>query len=148
MAVYIIESEITDFLVRDIKEDPSCFTEFIDPYLLRCDNWYISTAKTFGVAEADIITYAGGQQYKVIELLRAFVYKEVLNDLYSINSDVDDDYYKKLGKYLKNFDALFNSLTREMITGEDPVVDVTPMTGQRITLATDMYPYLSTESEF
>ncbi len=138
MAVYIIENEITDFLITGVKDDASCFTEFIDVYLDRADNWYIDRAELFGVAEADIVTYAEGQKYKVVELLRVFVYIEALKDLYSINLISDDDYFKKLDEYRKDFDNLNNSLTREDIIGDLPIVNPIRRTGRKITLQADL----------
>jgi hypothetical protein len=148
MAVYTDESEITDLLIKNIKRDAGAFTTFINPYLLRADAWYIDRAEDFGIDEGDIITYAQGQKYKVKELLRYFVYIEVLKDLYSINQINDDDYFKKYSHYKKNFESLDNGLTFELVLGLEPKLNPIKITGRRITLQADLYDTTSSETRF
>lgn len=146
MAIYTDESEITDYLITSVKKND--FTNFINTYLLRGDSWFIDRCELLGVAEDDIVTYAEGQKYGVIQLLRVFVYIEALKDLYSINLITDDDYFKKLEEYRTEFEKLDNALTYEMVIGDLPVVNPIKRTGRRITLQTDLYNTTSNENRF
>ena len=146
MAIYTDESEITDILIKNIKRNPIDFTAFVDAYLLRADAWYIDRANTMGVSTDDIVTYAEGQKYNVVSLLRYFVYIEALKDLFSVNAINDDDYFRKLNYFKSEFSKYNDSLTVEEIKGEDPKINKIRLTAQKITLAADLYNTSTSEN--
>jgi len=146
MAIYIDESEITDYLIKGVKDESTEFTSFINTYLDRADEWYIERAEEMGVVETDIPTYSQGMKGSVKKLLRTFVYIEALTDLKSNGIVTTDDFNSKLGGegsygevgYLSDFENLNNSLTIEKILNIPPKnIDTISRTGLKITLEAD-----------
>ena len=140
MAVYTVKSEITDILIVNHIEDDVEWGNWLETYLLRADKWFIERAAELSVEESSIITYAQGQRYGVISLLRYWVYIEVLTEMRANGDLTTDDYNTKIkgdGGYQDLFDKANNKLSYEVVIGELPKVNPVARTGRRIMLDAD-----------
>ena len=142
MAIYTDKSEITDILIAEFIQDQTEWSNWIETYLLRADAWYLERTEELGVNVADVVTYADGQKYTVIALLRYWVYLEVLTE-FRANGTIDiDDYNSKIGGedgYKALFEKYDNKLTDRLVKGEEPELNKFKRTGKRIVLADDYY---------